>query len=79
MKLEKGLVVLSKAGRDKGCFFVVLSSEERYVFLIDGRMHPLERPKKKNRVHISATKLHLPQESMVANSEIQKALKKLQG
>lgn len=79
MKLEKGLVVLSKAEETKVAFLLFFHRRSRYVFLIDGRMHPLERPKKKNRVHIAATKLHLPQESMVANSEIQKALKKLQG
>ena len=48
-----GAVVLSKLGRDKGNYFIcvkVLSETE--VLIADGRLHKLNKPKKKNVKHV---------------------------
>ncbi|GHU56466.1 hypothetical protein AGMMS49975_19830 [Clostridia bacterium] len=54
-ELGVGQVVFSKAGRDAGLPFVVLGTEENFVFLSDGKLRPLERPKKKKIIHIQKT------------------------
>lgn len=50
-----GSVVLSKQGRDKGLYFVVvgLDVKKGYVYLADGGMRKLNAPKKKNLKHVS--------------------------
>ena len=53
--MEVGQVVFSKCGRDKGRAFVVLSVEDEYVFLSDGQLRPLNKPKKKKIKHTQPT------------------------
>jgi len=53
--MEVGQVVFSKCGRDKGRAFVVLSVEGEYVFLSDGQLRPLNKPKKKKIKHTQLT------------------------
>ena len=51
--IQRGDVVLSRAGRDKGRAFVVLDLiDSEYVLLVDGRLRTLDRPKKKKRRHL---------------------------
>ena len=47
-----GDLVVSRAGRDKGRPFVVLRAEEGFVYLVDGDLRRLEKPKKKKRMHV---------------------------
>lgn len=47
-----GQFVTSKAGHDKGKLYVVAAEEENFVYLCDGRLKPLEAPKKKRRIHV---------------------------
>ena len=51
-KLQEGQIVRSKAGHDRGTFYVILSWTERDVFVADGIKHTLEQPKRKNRKHV---------------------------
>ena len=53
--MEIGQVVFSKCGRDKGRAFVVLAVEGEYVFLADGDLRPLDKPKKKKARHTQHT------------------------
>jgi len=55
VEIGVGQVVFSKCGRDKGRAFVVLSVEDGYVFLADGQLRPLNRPKKKKAKHTQPT------------------------
>lgn len=43
--------VVSLAGRDRDTVCIVLREEGEYLFLADGRLRPVERPKKKKRKH----------------------------
>ena len=54
--MKVGQIVTVKNGRDKNSLMVVLMAEERYVFLVDGRIRKLARPKRKNIKHVSPTK-----------------------
>jgi len=48
--------VYSKRGRDKGKAFVVVSIDGEYVFLADGKLRPLNKPKKKKAKHTQPTR-----------------------
>lgn len=74
MEFASGQIVRSKAGRDKGCFFVVLRSEYPYAALCDGKHRPLERPKWKKYIHLSATNTVLPAEAFATNRAARRAL-----
>ena len=56
MQIQKGSVVIAKAGRDKGRPFVVVElPDSRTALTADGKRRPLERPKKRNLIHLQAT------------------------
>ena len=56
MNIAKGSVVIAKAGRDKGRAFVVTDIiDARTVLIADGKSRPIERPKRKNVIHLQAT------------------------
>ncbi len=52
--MELGQVVLSKCGRDKGRYLIVvgLNESKEFVYLSDGDIRKLEKPKKKKVKHI---------------------------
>jgi len=51
-----GSLVISKNGRDKDKYFLVVKIEDDYVYLCDGDMRKVDNPKKKKQKHIQATK-----------------------
>ena len=52
MELKCGMPVKSKAGRDKGCIYIIGDVKNEYVYLADGSSRPLCRMKKKNGKHL---------------------------
>jgi ribosomal protein L14E/L6E/L27E len=69
-----GQIVCSKSGRDKDYFMVVVSYENGFYFVCDGKERPLERPKKKNALHLSLTGTYLNQDDYKTNRQLRKAL-----
>lgn len=58
--MERGTVVIAKAGKEKGGFYVVVQVlDPRYVLISDGRRRPLEKPKKKNIAHLQRTNYNI--------------------
>lgn len=53
--ITPGLLVIARAGRDKGSVFVATESRQGSVFIADGKRRKLEKPKRKNTKHISPT------------------------
>lgn len=47
-----GDIVLSKAGRDSGRHYIVVSAEENFVYICDGDLHKIDKPKKKKMKHV---------------------------
>lgn len=47
-----GMFARSKAGHDKGDIYVIIKEEPEYVYLVDGKLRTLDKPKKKNKKHI---------------------------
>lgn len=79
MELKKGSVVISKAGRDKGYFLVVMDITNEGVFVCDGKERPVERPKKKNPLHLAKTRYVLTEEETATNRSLKRALKQFSG
>ncbi len=75
MELKKGVVVYTLAGHDKRTFQVVVDFDDNYVFVCDGKYRPLERPKKKNLIHLKLTNTVLKESDMRSNRSIRSALK----
>ena len=45
-------VVKSTAGRDQGKLFYVIEEDDRYLYLVNGKDRPLDKPKHKKRKHV---------------------------
>ena len=77
MELIKGSVVISKAGRDKGYYLAVTEITDDGVYVCDGKERPVERPKKKNPLHLAKTRFVLSEENTATNRSLKKALKEI--
>ena len=82
--IEIGNVVVSTMGRDKGNFFIVAGVEENYVYLLDGAIRKVDRPKKKKIKHIKLTDFRdetiatkIINRHKITNQDIKRALKEL--
>ena len=55
--LEIGQLVSSKAGRDKGHYYLIYALDDvnGRVLLVDGRKRNIEKPKMKNPLHLQNT------------------------
>ena len=51
-RVKAGMFARSKAGHDKGKLYIIMKTEGKYAYLTDGRIRPLEKPKKKKIRHI---------------------------
>lgn len=71
---SSGIVAVSTAGRDKGTFLAVVNTDDIYVYVCDGKKHPLNNPKRKNPKHITAVGVELTKEQMVSDRALRKAL-----
>lgn len=77
MEIQRGSLVYSIQGRDKGSLFLVLKKEGDFVYLADGDQRKLENPKKKKIKHINKTNTLVEIDfENISNSEIRKMLKK---
>lgn len=74
MDIQRGLVVFSKAGHDKGNWFAVLSVEGNMACIADGRRRRLEKPKQKKIRHLAVTNTLLSEEALETNNALHKAL-----
>ena len=51
-----GCFAVSKAGHDKRTVYIIVDSDAQYVYLSDGRIKTIEKPKKKKIKHIQIIK-----------------------
>jgi ribosomal protein L14E/L6E/L27E len=77
MDFEKGQVVLSLKGHDKGELFVVKEIAKVRILLCDGKSRKLEKPKAKNVKHVALTGVTLDKDSMATNRKLRKTLNKI--
>lgn len=56
MEPKLGQIVYSKMGRDKGKYFVIVQIiDDEYVYIADGNVRRMDRPKKKKIKHLVLT------------------------
>lgn len=84
MDIYPGRVVKSKAGRDKDNYFVIMSVEDSFCYVCDGKIRKVDTPKKKKIKHLVVTeysleliKNKLDENQIVTDSMIRKELKSL--
>ena len=66
-ELIPGQLVLSRAGRDQGRYFLVYQVlDDGYVSLVDGRLRKVEKPKRKKKKHLRG--LDLVADELTANA-----------
>ena len=78
MEIKVGSVVRSKAGRDKGYYLKVVKITGDGVYVCDGKERPIERPKKKNPLHLAPTHFVLSEGETATNRSLSRALRHLQ-
>lgn len=83
-KIEIGQVVYSTMGRDQEQYFVVSGIEDEYVYLIDGKLRRVDKPKRKKLKHIKPThivissiKEKLLKKESFLDAEVRKQLKNI--
>jgi len=81
--MEIAQVVISKQGRDKAMPFIVYAIEDNFLYLVDGDLRKLTKPKKKKIMHVQPTnyvdnglKEMIINKSYLLDSDIKKAIKR---
>lgn len=74
MEIKKGCVVKSVSGRDAQRFYLTIKVEDGFVWIADGKIRPLERPKRKNPKHLKTTNLQVRPEDFTTNNQLKRLL-----
>lgn len=81
IEINIGDIVLSKAGRDSGRYYIVIKREENFAFICDGDLHKTDKPKKKKLKHLKSdghsseyVKAKLDEGAKVTNAELRRAI-----
>lgn len=72
-----GFFARSVAGHDKDMVYVILASDEKNYFLVDGKTRKINMPKKKRKKHVQLIKnkrLDMDKDSL-SDEEIKRAIK----
>ena len=51
--INTGDIVISIMGQDRGEHYLVIDCDKDFIYLADGRLKTLDKPKKKNKKHVS--------------------------
>ncbi|BBF44424.1 hypothetical protein lbkm_3137 [Lachnospiraceae bacterium KM106-2] len=79
---ELGQIVKSLAGHDKEEIFVIIKVDGEYVYLVDGKVRTIEKPKYKKCKHIQSMEyidaylVSKMQQGVLMNSDVRNAIKK---
>lgn len=77
MEIERGSVVISLKGRDRGLTMCVQNVTDKGVLVCDGKERRLNKPKLKNPKHIKVLESKLSEEQMLSDKSVRKALKRI--
>ena len=76
--MEKGNLVLALKGKEKNQYFVIMETNEKFAYIIDGKRLKTNNPKKKSMKHIQkASKNKFPTELFeIKNDNVNAAVRK---
>lgn len=72
--LKAGQIVKSIAGHDKDRFYMLVTAEAQSVTIADGKARKLEKPKRKNVLHVRPTNTLLDTAEITTDKKLRKAL-----
>ena len=72
--MQRGSVVRSLSGREQLELLAVMSADERYVYVCNGKARPLHNPKRKNPRHLEPLEQRLSEDQMRSDKSLRKAL-----
>ncbi len=75
MDIVKGSAAVSRAGRDKGRWFAVLSVEDGFACIADGDLRKLENPKRKKLKHLGASAHLFDPQDLLSDKSLYAAIK----
>ncbi len=55
MQLQVGMIVRAVAGKEQNQFWMIVRTDEKYIYLADGKHRTLQNPKRKNPKHVRIT------------------------
>ena len=64
MELQRGHIVRSRAGHDRGDLYCVMQTEGDFLLLADGKRKRLTSPKRKREKHVEPVGGPLPEEDL---------------
>ena len=77
-----GKFATSKAGHDKTKLYIIINEDLEYVYLVDGDLKTLDKPKKKSKKHIQIINKvdeiiqnKLDTKQIIYNEDIKRAIK----
>ncbi|NLK75359.1 MAG: hypothetical protein GX288_08745 [Clostridiales bacterium] len=76
-----GGFAISKQGHDFGRLYVIISKDNEYIYLVDGKIRTLQRPKKKKVKHVNLLNYYDSElidkikDNKVRDEDIKRALK----
>ncbi|MDD3204594.1 MAG: KOW domain-containing RNA-binding protein [Lachnospiraceae bacterium] len=78
-----GMFAASKAGHDKNQIYIIIEENDEYVYLAEGVLKTIDKPKKKSKKHIQIIRKTINEEiaeklinkKPVQNEEIKRAIK----
>ena len=77
-----GKFATSKAGHDKTKLYIIINEDLEYVYLVDGDLKPIDKPKKKSKKHIQIINKvdeiiqnKLETKQIIYNEDIKRAIK----
>ena len=76
---KEGQIVRSIRGHDADRFYMVVQVAGGRVFIADGRLRLLEKPKAKNPLHLRPTNTVLDPQAVQTDKKLREALKRFQG
>ena len=71
---EAGTFVRSLAGHDKGRVYIIVREESESVYLADGRLREIGRPKRKNKKHVQPIRRQFDQSGGWSNEAVKRAI-----
>ena len=74
MDFERGRIVRSSAGRDKGLYLAVVADAGNRILVADGRRRPLSAPKAKNPAHLAPTRRVIGEEQLGSDKLLSAAI-----
>ena len=71
-----GKFATSKAGHDKTKLYIIIKEDAEYVYLVDGELKPIEKPKKKSKKHIQIIKKIADEQMFVNSASVNETIKR---